>query len=791
MSPVTRPKLSNPPQSIARRPWSDAAHALLIGGIAALVLIGAARRLGGDSAKLMSNLLVDDAFYYAVPARHVIEGKPFGFDGERPANGVQPLWAAVVVGLAALVRDDLLLARCMAGASALCWFLAAVVLFRALRTCGRWLALLAAVGWALAAFGDRIAFQGMENGLHALLAALLLRFGMRHLRSVDECRSSASFYLGLGLLLSLFTLCRVDSGLLGLLIGAGVLLGWIHHSGQARLKVNVGGAFLLALPAVILVGGYALLSRIYFGSAVPISGVVKLYYERQWGSPFASQIHSILWHVDYVFQLATEIPAHRLAARTILLTLVGLAGVAGLWRVARNYRMSLRSLTSGHVFILMLVVFTFGHLGAYAIALPHFAPYGTWYFAPEIMAIWIIIALGVHRVGGLFFRPSGSNTVSKLSGFSCATAVLLLAVGGIRHLTVRPVRDDPRTQLFLMGAQWADRHLPADEKLGAFSAGLLGYCAWNHQVINLDGLMNDLDYFTNYICAGRFPQYARDRNIRYLCDQAPLSAWRTGSFWGFALADLRLVRWWRMSGDLAYCIWELPGPASGGENQLSGLAVDGLSQLQYDAEVAQRYAVLTDAQLQAALRSGELGTRRVLTSIPTWPRFELRHVVASAAEADALHFDPAQLDIPNRCNVSFGGQVELLGYDLPVRTVPRGSRLLLTRFWRKLDSKVPLSDAVLVTSLTARGAGDEASSEPATRVIHATSGCHDTYPVAGWRAGQIVVETYAFDVSRSSCPGAYELSIALRDSQGEYVPPATSGDPGRTTLFIANVRIVR
>ena len=51
------------------------------------------RLVGLPEQLLVTHLLVDDAFYYAVPARNLLAGLGYSFDGLEPTNGVQTLWA--------------------------------------------------------------------------------------------------------------------------------------------------------------------------------------------------------------------------------------------------------------------------------------------------------------------------------------------------------------------------------------------------------------------------------------------------------------------------------------------------------------------------------------------------------------------------------------------------------------------------------------------------------------------------------------------------------------------------
>jgi hypothetical protein len=135
--------------------------ALLLLGLwllAALLLVGKPEHV------FVSDVLVDDAIYFAAPARHLLDGYGYSFDKLEPSNGVQALWALVTLLLATLFEDRLLLLRAMALVSGLCWLASAGVLFGTLRAHSRSAAWIGFCGLAAAGLSQRLAFQGMENG---------------------------------------------------------------------------------------------------------------------------------------------------------------------------------------------------------------------------------------------------------------------------------------------------------------------------------------------------------------------------------------------------------------------------------------------------------------------------------------------------------------------------------------------------------------------------------------------------------------------------------------------------
>ncbi len=179
----------------AARIASTMARRLLLAGVFGLSGVCVLRIAAVPTETVAGNVLIDDAFYYVIPAQHLVAGQGYSFDGEARTNGVQPLWAAVCVGLvAALPRDGAVL-HAMVLLCGLFWIAAGAVLYRAVRRYDPWTAALIAVGWLLIGWENRMALQGMENGLHALLFASILAFGVRYLRR-RASRPAGSIDLG-------------------------------------------------------------------------------------------------------------------------------------------------------------------------------------------------------------------------------------------------------------------------------------------------------------------------------------------------------------------------------------------------------------------------------------------------------------------------------------------------------------------------------------------------------------------------------------------------------------------
>src|SRR5690606_27261432 len=126
----------------------------------------------------VADVLVDDALYFMVPARHLWEGHGFSFDKSEVTNGVQALWALVAVAVTGLFEAPLTQLRVMVALSGVFWAGAAGLLYALLRRWSAVAAWTAMTGFTFAGVTGRVAFQGMENGLHAFLSAAVLVVGV-------------------------------------------------------------------------------------------------------------------------------------------------------------------------------------------------------------------------------------------------------------------------------------------------------------------------------------------------------------------------------------------------------------------------------------------------------------------------------------------------------------------------------------------------------------------------------------------------------------------------------------
>jgi hypothetical protein len=216
-----------------------------------------------------AGLFDDDAFYYFGIARHLAAGDGSTFNGLDPTNGYHPLWQLLLVPVfagfegnsenrAALVAVTVLSGLLFVASAAVLSRLGRVVEAPARLT-------VAAVPLLLAGTaGPSLWFSGMETGLLllGLLAVALAYARTGGLAAVTSARAAA----GLGVLVALVVLARLDAVFPMALLGLVALARWWR---RPRLVAAA------AAPPAALLAGYLAGNVVLFDTALPVSGQAK------------------------------------------------------------------------------------------------------------------------------------------------------------------------------------------------------------------------------------------------------------------------------------------------------------------------------------------------------------------------------------------------------------------------------------------------------------------------------------------------------------------------------------
>ena len=498
---------------------------LLTSGMGALGKVGAdgTEPAAGFRARVFErsvSLLMDDGFYYLGIARNVARGSGSTFSGGEPTNGYHPLWMLTLVPLfwltesvkTALVASVLLQAGLMtAGAG---------VAYRTARlTLGRLPAAVTALCWIALTY--RLALSGLEFGLQALC---LLATAFVYRRRFGADPPSLRYFLGLGGLLALSFLARLETVALAGTIGLLLLLRQAR-AGFDRSAIHRLVAF--AAPITLAVAGYGLANLWLFGGPLPVSAYIKRVESAEYlahdphyasGGWLVAKLALVSWwvqHTGWSFVLA-------MTAGTVGAGALLTAGILARRRRAWN-AWSKRHLFPWTPFILFSLAQLVASLTLYHSGLS-FQP---WYFVvqPWLAALGIGVVLETSR---RWVRKTDAGRSARLAWLIPPVAVLLLLAGPL--LTARSLWAwESRMRLGLSpagqlayepldaAALWlrSTSEVPADAVVGAWNAGAIGYLS-GRTVVNLDGLVNSWEFARRGrldLCA-----YGRMRGITYLVD---------------------------------------------------------------------------------------------------------------------------------------------------------------------------------------------------------------------------------------------------------------------------------
>jgi hypothetical protein len=691
-------------------------------------------RAGGPAERVLRHLILDDGIYYAIPARHFVEGAGFSFDGLARTSGVNPLWAMVVTGLAWLVHDDLALLRVMSGLGGALWIAAALGVFHLLRPVGPLGGSLAATGFVFAGLEQNFAGTGMEAGLNAALLVAAVRAGLAVAADPadDPSGGPGRRATRFGLAAALLSLCRIEYGLLAALWGAWLAARiWRQPPAADRWRPLL--RFLV--PLLVLGGAWTLTSRLYFGEWTPISGSVKALIATTNPHPHGGLGASFQHHVvlaatlavsSFLFAAIEGLVALRAAPAPAVLPALTSVATLGRWRE--------RIAAAGRgAPALLLAPFVAVHLLLVSLLLAPFTGYCTWYFTCEMVAVWLVLgslwARADRRFGGVLLVPA---------------AVLVVGTAWYRvpALLAPPAATTSATGDLVDVGRWCRHWLPPGSTIGAWNAGFVSWSAEGLTTVNLDGLMNDGRFLCEYLATDRLDAYIRERGITYLADCQPAAMWR----------DCERGAGRRLPAGLQPLFCE---PALHGTVR-AVLAVPGADGTT-GAPPAPLAAVMWRAFVRGDLPTaapGELRSlpsdRQVIATCLEPATGTVRHVHATRAEAPGA-IAAAGIGWRSTARAAFAEGIELLGVDLPV-TTHAGRTALVTTYWRRGDG------AAAPAELRFRLQGErgiECLDAPA----------HGTLPMDAWAIGTVIAHTFVVAVP-ADARGDLGLRLGLQGRGG-------------------------
>jgi 4-amino-4-deoxy-L-arabinose transferase-like glycosyltransferase len=431
----------------------------------------------------LANVFFDDAFYYFVIARRLVETGRLTFDGIHATNGYQPLWLFVMTPLFAIFGNHEAPLRAVVIVQALLSGGSAYLISQTLGPrVGRAPAGIAALSLVAIPTLQRVVASGMESALMFLWLILIWRAYL----AVKDNSSVVSSIVGLGVLCALAFLTRPEA-----IVAPLVLAGALHH----RRRLGFRRAAQLGLPVVLAVAAYLSFNLLTSGVALPTSGLVKS----------NGEIAALKGAGSLVQRLFASLPIYAwtwsiFGPNEQLVSWLSWSLIVGLLAMSVLYRRRLRLASDRAGVALPLTICALFWI-VQTCLLRFTAP---WY------AVWTVLALALLL---------GALTASLRWAQLILYAFVLVAVARGAIHTRRSLANSRLMETeVIAAASWMKAQLRAGQAVGSWNAGLFAYycdCA----VVNLDGLVNDQAFYRQVIVSKGLVAYLGREQIDWLADE--------------------------------------------------------------------------------------------------------------------------------------------------------------------------------------------------------------------------------------------------------------------------------
>jgi hypothetical protein len=464
---------------------------------------------------IAGSLAIDDTYYYLQTAWNTKLLGFVTFDGLHPTNGVQLLWFAIILLLAMLVKTKIALLF----ATMVVTFLLNGLCYLIILKIGALLkqpilALFMAGLWALQSLPFRIYSMGMENSLHALIYWCVIWQSLVFLLRVQR-REKPNFG-GLTAVLILNAWTRLDSALLSTILYTFciVTLAYSYRNNfKLFLHQHLKAIVATALLAVVGLMAQLMAFQLMGGSLLPVSALVKTS-----GASRGLGAESLDKFLEVVSLGMPSVLQGRLP--TLVLVSLGFLGILLLIREqqpGRTHSPEVRTFLSLWSCLLVGELLYYIYI---AISGVQYTLYFMWYRSPSFI-FWIITAslialFTLERIGLGRHRKIVRWAPLGFILFSFAVAIYLFA----RSINFSSKLYVARYE----AAHWIAQNSPPDTVFAAWNTGQLGFFS-NRTFINLDGVINNVDYYER-VLQGSFPltDYLAENNVDYLVDYATYEA---------------------------------------------------------------------------------------------------------------------------------------------------------------------------------------------------------------------------------------------------------------------------
>ena len=458
------------------------------------------------------SLIIDDTYYYLQTAWNAKILGFVTFDGLHTTNGVQLLWFVIIFLLAMLAKSKAVLLFTTLAVSFLLNGLCYLIILKIGTVLKQpVVALLMASLWALQSLPFRIYSMGMENSLHALVFWCVIWQSVVFLLRVQE--KEKPNFLGLTVILILLVWTRLDSALISAVLFSfcvGMLAYAYRHNLslflQRYIKIIVGSSCLASFGLIVQLTAFRLMGD----SFLPVSALIKTS-----GTDRGSGIASID-KLAGVFTLGMpSILQNRFPTFTLIL--FGIFGIllVILARVTiRDHSDEMRAFLNLWSCLLVGEIIYYVYV---ALSGVEYTAYFIWYRSPSFI-FWIItgslIALFTLEQTSLIKHRFN---ISKAVPVGFSLAIFAVAI----YMFARSINFT--SQLYTArynAALWLAENYPPDTVFAAWNAGEIGYFS-DRRFINLDGLINNVDYYQRVLHGSTsLTDYLLENHVDFIVDYA-------------------------------------------------------------------------------------------------------------------------------------------------------------------------------------------------------------------------------------------------------------------------------
>jgi hypothetical protein len=458
----------------------------------------------------------DDVFYYFKVAQNVAEGNGFSFDGINLSNGFHPLWMFICIPIFSLAKYSLVLPlKIIIFILAFFHAGAGIFLYRMIkRVLPNSFAILISFSWIYSVYVHKAyIIGGLESGISSFFIIFLWE-RISYLIQNKSNEKIIPFLWKLGFIATLATLSRLDNVFLvffgGVWLWTSLWNNPVEKGDQGWLwRFKTGTAYYLPVVATMLV--YLAWNKIVFGTFMPVSGQVKLwwgsFYDTVYGLPPLSFAEVLLGFVtddgnSGPFKLVTKYlidfgewlmpiigqDPKRLMVKRFLIMLAMLGTILGYSLKGVKQFFTPPTIKLGLPFYLsgtLMHVLYYKGLGGIG--------QRSWYWVMENIFLTIFIGILIYTAWQ-YLRKFKHHKTLEYGVIFVAVSFLLFQFGNHIQARRRLAFDDVQHE-YVETASLIDERFPVGSIIGLTGSGGMGYFVSNHTIINLDGLINSYEYF--------------------------------------------------------------------------------------------------------------------------------------------------------------------------------------------------------------------------------------------------------------------------------------------------------